>query len=72
VIDGMFVPLGAGDVDIAGVIRTLEKSGFTGWYVLEQDVALSKEPDPGAGPKADAELSVEFLRGLANEQDIQA
>ena len=72
VIDGMFVPLGAGDVDIAGVIRTLEKSGFTGWYVLEQDVALSEEPDPGAGPKADAELSVEFLRGLANEQNIQA
>ena len=72
VIDGMFVPLGAGDVDIAGVIRTLEKSGFTGWYVLEQDVALSEEPDPGAGPKADAELSVEFLRGLTTEQDIQA
>ena len=67
----MFVPLGTGDVDIAGVIRTLEKSGFSGWYVLEQDVALSKEPDPGGGPKADAEVSVEFLHGLASEQGMQ-
>ena len=65
VIDGMFKPLGAGDVDIAGVITRLEASGFQGWYVLEQDVSLDHEPANGAGPVADAEASVEFLRDVA-------
>jgi inosose dehydratase len=65
VIDGMFVPLGSGDVDIAGVITTLEADGYRGWYVLEQDVALNQEPTPGAGPVSDAQASVAFLRDLA-------
>lgn len=65
VIDGLFTPLGAGGVDIAGVIRTLESEGFRGWYVLEQDVSLPADPAPGTGPKADAVESVEFLRRLA-------
>lgn len=65
VIDGLFTPLGAGGVDIAGVIRTLEGEGFRGWYVLEQDVSLPADPEPGTGPKADAVESVEFLRRLA-------
>jgi inosose dehydratase len=65
VIDGLFTPLGAGGVDIAGVIRTLEADGYRGWYVLEQDVSLPAEPAPGAGPKADAIESVAFLRRIA-------
>ncbi len=65
VIDGMFTPLGAGDVDIAGVIRVLEAAGYRGWYVLEQDTALAADPAPGAGPRADAVASVRFLAELA-------
>ncbi len=65
VIDGMFVPLGHGAVDIAGVITTLEGAGYRGWYVLEQDTALDDEPGPGTGPKADAEISVKYLEALA-------
>ena len=65
VLDGLFVPLGAGGVDIAGVIRTLEASRYRGWYVLEQDVSLAAEPAPGEGPKADAIESVAYLRRLA-------
>jgi inosose dehydratase len=65
VLGGLFVPLGAGGVDIAGVIRTLESRGYRGWYVLEQDVSLASEPAAGAGPKADAIASVAFLRRLA-------
>jgi inosose dehydratase len=65
VIDGMFTPLGEGDVDIAGVIRTLESAGYRGWYVLEQDKALSDDPAPDAGPQVDAATSVSFLRDLA-------
>lgn len=67
VIDGMFVPLGSGAVDIAGVIRHLEAAGYGGWYVLEQDVSLASEPATDSGPKADAETSVGYLRRLAAE-----
>lgn len=65
VIDGLFVPLGQGAVDIAGVIAALEGDGYRGWYVLEQDVSLKGEPPTGEGPKADAVDSVAYLRGLA-------
>ena len=66
-LDGMFVPLGDGDVDIAGVIEVLEADGFEGWYVLEQDVSLEHDPEPGAGPLADAERSVRYLDSLAQD-----
>lgn len=65
VIEGLFVPLGAGGVDIAGTIRLLEAAGYRGWYVLEQDVSLASEPAPGEGPKVDAVVSVAHLRRLA-------
>jgi len=61
VIDGLFVPLGEGAVDIAGVIDALEDAGYRGWYVLEQDVSLKTDPTPGEGPKADAIESVAYL-----------
>ena len=67
VIDGMFTPLGEGGVDIAGVIRHLEANGFNGWYVLEQDTALSADPAPGEGPVADALVSFDYLKGLVSE-----
>jgi inosose dehydratase len=67
VIEGMFRPLGEGAVDITGVIRHLEANGFTGWYVLEQDTALSADPARGEGPVADARISVAYLEKLAGE-----
>ncbi len=67
VSDGMFVPLGAGAVDIAGTIENLEASSFDGWYVLEQDTALASEPVPGSGPLADALASVAYLRMLVDD-----
>lgn len=36
----MYVPLGTGDVDIAAIVTSLERSGYDGWYVLEQDTVL--------------------------------
>ena len=65
VIDGMFRPLGAGGVDIAGAVRILESQGFQGWYVLEQDVSLEKDPATGEGPIEAAEQSFEYLAALA-------
>src|SRR5690606_42114536 len=34
---GIYTPLGEGDVDFAAVVAALDAVGFTGWYVLEQD-----------------------------------
>ncbi|MBL6834997.1 MAG: TIM barrel protein [Candidatus Nanopelagicales bacterium] len=64
-IDGMFVPAGSGDVDLAGIIRHLEGRGYQGWYVLEQDCSLTGDPAPGTGPIEDAKASVEFLKKVA-------
>lgn len=68
VLDGLFVPLGEGAVDIAGVINTLEDDGYRGWYVLEQDVSLTDAPPDGAGPMADAISSVAYLQRLVGER----
>jgi inosose dehydratase len=62
--EGMYRPLGRGDVDIAGIVRTLEAHGYQGWYVMEQDTVLDGEPAAAAGPLADVSASVEYLRGL--------
>ncbi len=64
VIDGIFKPLGYGDVDIAGFVTTLEEAGFDGWYVLEQDKVLDADPLPGEGPIEDAKRSFEYLETL--------
>jgi len=65
VIDGVFKPLGEGVLDIGELIRHLESSGYKGWYVLEQDCALSDEPAEGEGPGADAATSVSHLRAIS-------
>jgi inosose dehydratase len=59
---GMFRPLGRGDVDITGIVGTLEAAGYDGWYVLEQDVMLPGEPE-GEGPVADVRASLAYLTG---------
>jgi inosose dehydratase len=64
VIDGLFVPLGRGGVDIAGTVAALEAGGYRGWYVLEQDCALPAEPPVGGGPAVDARDSLAYLRAL--------
>ncbi|MGI9624431.1 MAG: sugar phosphate isomerase/epimerase family protein [Acidimicrobiales bacterium] len=66
--EGLFVPLGQGDVDIATVIATLESQGFDGWYVIEQDAAITAgEPALGDGPIRDVRTSVAFIRSLDAE-----
>jgi inosose dehydratase len=61
--DGMYRPLGGGDIDIAGIIRVLETAGYSGWYTLEQDTILTGEPQ-SVGPAGDVRASVAFLRTL--------
>ena len=65
VIDGLFLPLGDGSVDVRGFVTALETEGYEGWYVIEQDVVLDSEPEPGQGPIVAAERSFAFLEVLA-------
>jgi len=58
---GLYRPLGQGDAGIAAIVTSLEKAGYRGWYVLEQDTALDAEPPAGEGPAADVAASLEFL-----------
>lgn len=62
---GLYVPLGRGDVDLDAIVRTLEDAGYQGWYVMEQDTILDAEPQPGAGPVADVAVGLEFLTRAA-------
>jgi inosose dehydratase len=65
VSEGLYTPLGGGDVDIAALVNALEHAGYTGWYVLEQDVKLDRDPE-GEGPMSDVRASLAFL------QEVQA
>ncbi len=62
--EGLFQPLGSGDVDIATLVQALEHADYDGWYVLEQDIKLAGEPE-GEGPLGDVRASLDFLRRLA-------
>jgi inosose dehydratase len=63
---GMYVPLGQGDVGIAGIVRNLLDAGYPGWFTMEQDTILEAEPT-GEGPVRDVRQSVAFLRQLDSE-----
>jgi inosose dehydratase len=60
---GMYTPLGAGDVDITGIVTALRTNGFDGWFVMEQDTILDGEP-VGEGPVRDVRTSVAFMRDV--------
>jgi len=44
---GLFRPLGDGVARVEDVLRELRAARYAGWYVLEQDVMLDREPTPG-------------------------
>jgi inosose dehydratase len=56
-----FRPLGEGDVDVGGVLDRLEGSGYSGWYVLEQDSVVEAEPPEGEGPVEEVGKSFAYL-----------
>ncbi|MER7243828.1 sugar phosphate isomerase/epimerase [Kribbella sp. NPDC000426] len=60
---GMYRPLGAGDIDIATIVTTLENSGYNGWYVLEQDTILTSRPTD-EGPVANVRTSITHLKTI--------
>jgi inosose dehydratase len=60
---GMYTPLGAGDVDIAGIVTALRSNGFEGWFVMEQDTILDGEPTD-EGPLRDVAASVTYMQDV--------
>lgn len=64
---GLFQPLGRGDVAIDQVVTHLENEGYSGWYVLEQDTAITgAAPSPGTGPMLSVAESLEYLRAIVD------
>ncbi|MCE0766929.1 sugar phosphate isomerase/epimerase [Pseudonocardia kujensis] len=60
---GMYRPLGTGDVDFGSIVASLRGRDYQGWYVLEQDTILTEAPT-GVGPAGDVHTSVEQLTSL--------
>lgn len=58
--EGVFAPLGEGDLDLRGTLDALRDVDYDGWLVVEQDIRLGITP--GAAPLADAIRSREFIR----------
>ncbi len=60
---GMYTPLGQGDVDIEAIVTALRSNGFDGWFVMEQDTILGGEPTD-EGPVRDVRTSVAFMHDV--------
>lgn len=72
VVQGLYRPLGQGDVDVRAIVSSLTAAGYTGWFTLEQDNVVSDEPAAGEGPIVDARASVTFLRAVLAELELAA
>lgn len=65
VAQGIYVPLGGGDVDLRTMLKLLQDNNYRGWYVLEQDTALP-EHDTAADrlPSQHTRRSLDHLQTL--------
>jgi inosose dehydratase len=64
--NGLFAALGEGDAPLRAVLEGLDRHGYDGWLVLEQDRAITAErPAAGGGPADDAKASIQFLENFA-------
>jgi inosose dehydratase len=64
--EGIYRPIGQGDVDFAAIVGHLNAEGYAGWYVLEQDTILTEEPR-GEGPLADVRTSLAELTDILDD-----
>jgi inosose dehydratase len=62
---GLFPPLGQGDLALADVVLTLERASYQGWYVIEQDTAITGPlPGEGEGPVTEVRDSMRYLHDV--------
>lgn len=57
---GVFCELGKGMVDFPGVIAEMEKRGYDGWAIVEQDVLI----DDPAAPKRISQANRDYLKSI--------
>jgi inosose dehydratase len=57
----LFKPLGTGDAGVDNVVETLRRTGYRGWYGLEQDTRLPSADDR---PLGTISRSLQHLRDL--------
>ncbi|HSJ87550.1 MAG TPA: TIM barrel protein [Anaerolineales bacterium] len=63
--NGIFCELGQGDIDFPRIKAELEKIGYEGWIVVEQDVL------PGMGrPKESARRNRDYLASIGLKSDV--
>jgi inosose dehydratase len=61
--EGIYVPLGDGDVDVEALVILLGEAGYSGWFVLEQDTALG-DSGPTDIPVQDTARSIAHLNKI--------
>jgi len=64
---GLYTPLGQGDVDVRSIIKNMLSANYQGWFTLEQDNVVNQEPADGQGPLTDARVSVDFINQVVSE-----
>lgn len=57
---GVFCPLGEGEVDFPAIIAEMEKLGYDGWAIVEQDILT----DDLAAPKKFAQQNRDYLKSI--------
>lgn len=57
---GLFCPLGKGNVDFPAVLAEMEKLGYDGWAIVEQDVLV----DDPAAPKRISQANRDYLKSI--------
>ncbi len=61
IAEKVFTVIGSGSIDFPDFFRTIEKTGYAGWLVVEQDVTFGKTPVPAAVSIA---ASLRYLEGV--------
>lgn len=68
--EGLYLPLGDGDVAVAATIKALDAHGYDGWFVLEQDMAIAAdEPPADRSAVLDATKSIGFLNSAQRTEE---
>lgn len=68
---GLFRPLGHGVAPVAATIEALDEHEYEGWFVLEQDTAITAdEPAVTGTPMLDAAESIAFLNSAQRTEEI--
>lgn len=65
VLAGLYTTLGEGDLDLRAIVAALEGAGYTGWYVLEQDVVIDGD-DPQRAT-TDVRAAMDRLASVAEQ-----